>query len=134
MLDGHLDAPPRSQCDQRPWFDRMSGHTPEAITACQRAEHQLSLDHRELIADALARSRTERQVHKLRAGSASGGREPLWRELLRLVPVRWQAVHHERNDEDQPAAGKVVAANLVRSYCLPRETPRRRVQPQRLLD
>ena len=42
--------------------------------------------------------------------------------------------HHERDDEDEPPARQVIAANLVWSHGLARETPRRRVQPQGFLN
>ena len=79
----------------------------------QGGQHEMSLDHRELISDALARAGTERQVHELRTSRASLGREPPGIERVGFLPVGSMPVHHERDDEDEPPARQVIAANLV---------------------
>jgi hypothetical protein len=106
----------------------------QAIPLRKRCHDELRLDQRELVPDTLTRPGAERQVYELRPRRDAIRREPCRIESLRILPIRRMAVHHVRQDKDKPTGGKMIAADRVRFDRLPRETPRRRVEPHGFLN
>jgi hypothetical protein len=133
-LDPHPDAVARPQRDERPRFDGRAGCEAQTIALRQRRQHEMRFDHRELVADALARPGAERQVGELRPGGRALRREAIGIEPLRIIPVSRQPMDDERHDEHDPSTRDVIAADLVRSDRLARNAPCRRVEAHRLFD
>jgi hypothetical protein len=76
-FDVHPDAVARPKRDERPRLDRRSGRETQAIPLCERRQHELRFDHRELVADALPGSGAEGQVRELGPGGHALGREAI---------------------------------------------------------
>src|SRR6185436_1550705 len=109
-------------------------HDRDPVTARDGRDDQLRFDHRELAADAAARTAAERDVGEARARRFSLGGEPIRIEALGIGPQPGAAVNDERDQEDERSLAHAVAADFVIGDRLPREAPRRWVQPERFLD
>src|SRR4051812_17784439 len=91
-FDDHRHPETRTECDERPRLDLVAWHKMKAIALRKRRDDELGFDQREVIADALPRTGTERHVHELRAIRAAGGREALRIEGVGLLPERGQSM------------------------------------------
>jgi len=105
----------------------------DAKVGQQHGEHDLGLDERVRLADAVARARRERQERR-----APPRREPLRPELVRVgAPDGLVVVDGQHRDPHRQAARQVEAAGGGEADVLehhPWQQRRRRVQPQRLVD
>jgi hypothetical protein len=104
----------------------------EAEVREQHGEHDLGLDERVRLADAVARARRERQERR-----APPRREPLRAELVRVgAPHGLVVVYGQHGDPHRQAARQVQAAatqpDVLEHH--PRQQRSRRVQTQRLVD
>src|SRR5467141_3095035 len=110
----------------------MTGLQTQAPALADGRKHQDALHPREALPDADPRASTERKVRKLRSSFGDFRPPAFGIEFFGLRKPPRIAMHHPRTHEEDRPGGDEVIANGIVLLGPASNSPRRRIQPQRL--